>query len=152
MRAATVSKLGIVLGTRGGLGAKLRLGIYANNSSTDNYPKAPLVDAGELDVGPTSANGVRFLNAPANTNLSADTRYWAAVLGNDLNITLGGVVDTIMIFWGVSTASGVVKFWTGLGLSQLYGALPDPAPVTAGETDLLAVPPPAILIAFSSVT
>jgi hypothetical protein len=40
MRAVTVDKIGIDLRMKGAAGAKVRLGIYQNNASDDNYPVA----------------------------------------------------------------------------------------------------------------
>jgi hypothetical protein len=147
--------MGIYVKIRGGMGAKVRLGIYANNDSADNYPKARVLDAGEIDVGPASNTGPRFITN-LNTQLTADNRYWAAILGNDGTIQIGGLPKSLMFFWGANAVEGVgqtVKSFTAVHMAQNYGPLPDPAPVTGNLADLTPQSPmAAIVLGFSAVT
>jgi hypothetical protein len=150
MRAATLSQIGINLMTQGGTGAKVRLGIYSNNASNDNYPKGLVLDAGELDVSSGSGLGTKFITG-LNQALAADTRYWAAILGNDSTLFVEGLPASSVIFWG-ALSTGTNNPVSLVQLSKTYGALPDPAPVT-GANDLVGSSTvPAILLAFSSVT
>jgi hypothetical protein len=105
MRAVTVSKMAILLRVAGKAGAKLRIGIYANNSSTDNYPKGRVLDAGEIDV--SGAGGVKEITG-LNANLSADTRYWAAVLTNDSTVQIGALPASSIIFWAAVTTPAIL--------------------------------------------
>src|SRR5262249_60682813 len=104
-------------------------------------------------TGPHSGTS---LNRNPNAQLRSDSRYWAAITGNDNSIALGGVSKSTMFFWGATGVAGqgqVVKVWSGFSLAQNYGPLPDPAPITGTTADLtFQTPMPAIVLAFSAVT
>jgi hypothetical protein len=152
MRTATLAKIGIDLRVRGGANAKVRLGIYANNSSKDNYPKSLAVDAGELDVNNPPSLGCNFLTLNPTVDLTSNSRYWAALLSNDATYQIASLATSTLNFWGVVASTG--SFVQGITRAQIpkaYGPLPDPAPVT-GSSDLIAVPiAPAIILGFSNV-
>jgi hypothetical protein len=151
MRAATLSQIGVDVVARGGASSTIRLGIYNNNSSKDNYPTSLLVDAGELVVGTSGQISAVFLNV--NKPLTADTRCWAAILCNDANLSVMNMQAADMIFWAANTASGALNLVTSIRVSQTYGALPANAPITGTTADLSVVTlTPAIILSFSAVT
>jgi hypothetical protein len=154
MRIATVSKMGIDLKVTGGVGAKLRLGIYANNGSRDNYATTLLLDAGEFDVSPAGGLpiGCNYL-INLNQALAADNRYWAAVLTNDNSVQIATIPTQDMIFWGAFAQDrSTLQINTFAQVTQDYGPLPSPAP-NFGFGDLKTADfAPAIILAFSAVT
>jgi hypothetical protein len=153
MRAGRLRLVSINLAVPGGGTARLRIGIYNNNASNDNWPTSLVLDCGEIDVSAGSATGPRFVTGIAQ-NLSADTRYWAAVITNDSNVNISGL--SYPIFWGASTTGGTLQVWTAVDLPQAYGTLPANAPTstTKGSTADLSTAsnPPAVILAFDSVT
>jgi hypothetical protein len=148
MRNATLAQMSVMVQSAGGTGAKMRLGIYKNNASNDNYPAGLLKDAGELDVTGAGYKTVSNIGQA----LSADNRYWAAVITNDANVSIRAYLRTSAIFWGMVNSTTFMTL-THVQLSQAYGALPDPAPVNAGTGDLFGIlKVPAIFLGFSAVT
>lgn len=153
LRNMTVDKMIIAQRNPANANGKCRLGIYQNASSANNVPGARVVDAGELALD--GANGLK-IRSGLNTNLNADTRYWAVILtnadvGGGVGVITGmGVAGSPVIFWGASPHSSNQNFvaHTGLRLTdQTYGLLPANFPaVTAAN--LFGENVPAIALAF----
>ena len=154
MRNAVLVKMGIDLRVKGGAGAKLRLGIYHNNASNDNYPTTLVVDAGQMDVSPAGvALGCNFLTLSPTIGLASDVRYWAALLTNNANVSIAGLPNQDMIFWGVvGTSKSHLKSLTYISLAQTYGPLPNTAPLVDVGDLTFDSSAPAILLGFSDVT
>jgi len=97
MRGATLSQIGFRM-VGAVQGAKARLGIYANNSNADNFPKGLVLDAGEVDLlQPPLLKWITNLSQA----LAADTRYWAAILTNGSGVAIYGLGPLSVLFWGV---------------------------------------------------
>lgn len=76
-RTCEIDQIAVVLttvGTAGGGGPNLRLGLYTSN--TAGKPDRLIVDAGEMDV--TATTGVRAITI--NATMRAHTVYWAAMI------------------------------------------------------------------------
>jgi len=149
MRIATLDKMGIEVTLAAALG-KVHLGIYSNNADNDNYPAGRVVNSAELSF---ATAGLVETGALA-TDLTADTRYWAALLTNSSMAEINCLPAASMISWGATAGGGVLL---PISLNRIsgvtYGNLPDPAPTNSGAGDLhqdLTVP--AIYLKFSSVT
>jgi len=152
MRTATLAKIGIDLKVRGGANAKVRLGIYANNSSKDNYPKTLVVDAGELDVNNPPSTGCNFLTLNPTVDLTSNNRYWAALFSNDATYQIARLEPSTLSFWGGLAVTGSsAQAVSKVSVAKAYGALPNPAPVS-GSGDLTDTGvAPAIILGFSNV-
>jgi hypothetical protein len=146
MRDVTASKIGIQVVTAGNAGAKCHLGIYENAGNTNNAPSGLVIDAGELDI---SSTGFKSLNI--DQALTADTRYWAALLSNDgvaVVLTVAAGTSAKSIHWGAAEPFGVIQPVSAVNSSQNYGALPNTFP-TAGL--FLGGVNPMVALGFSAV-
>ena len=144
MRAVTASRIAIQVLTAGNAGAKCRLGIYQNAGSTDSAPRTLVEDGGELDITTTG-----FKSLTIDVNLTADTRYWAALLSNNTNAVVAALQPQSIIFWGAALSGGVLLPASGVQATQNYGALPNSFP---SPTLVQGASMPAIALGFSNVS
>ena len=83
--------------------------------------------------------------------LTADTRYWAALLSNDgvaVVLTVAAGTSAKSIHWGAAEPFGVIQPVSAVNSSQNYGALPNTFP-TAGL--FLGGVNPMVALGFSAV-
>jgi hypothetical protein len=154
MRSAVLVKMGIDLRVKGAAGAKLRLGLYHNNASNDNYPTTLVINAGEMDVSPAGvALGCNFLTLSPIIGLAYDVRYWAALLTNDPTVQIDGLPTQDMFFWGaLGTTKSALKTLTYISVAQTYGPLPNTAPLVDVGDLTFDTSAPAVILGFSDVT
>jgi hypothetical protein len=162
MRAVILSSLMVNLVSQdSNPGAQVRLGIYQNNSTVDNFPNTLILDAGTLTIDDTASTGILSIGSLTQA-LTADVRYWLALFtsANVSDAQIGGLPPGSAIPFGVfrnpSAGSGY-----GFAVArqvvlpyQTYGPLPSPYPLSELTIDNIAIndPVPAIGMTFSKVT
>lgn len=159
LRNVTVSKISIYV-TQPQPNINGRLAIYQNASNSDNRPNNLVVDAGTVSL---SSMGTQTKNI--NTNLTANTRYWAALqttnIAANAPVRIRGIPYNRVIFWGALYNPGGTPPDDGflpaieLTKSQTFGTgAPNPFPTVGGANVLFGAQnnAPAIALAFSSVT
>ena len=149
-RGGTLDRLAIAVTTGAGAGGVARWGIYTATSTTNVYPSALVVDAGEVDV---TSIGVK--SQTISVALSSSTLYWFVYIGGVSAATIRFLnANGCWPFLGYSNAfdsAGVANLNPGVGLTvaQAYGALPGTYP--AGATVIVNdVGIPAIGCRFSA--
>jgi hypothetical protein len=157
MRAVTASKIMIYLTQAGPANSACRLGIYKNDSNTNNVPNTKVVDAGELVIDGTATLGVQ--TKAINTDLSADTRYWVVLWtnanagGSIIHLTPGAVFFWGAIDGGQGSPTFIAPMFIELTGQQYPNAVPNSFPSVTNSNlvkDNSNCPP--IALAFSSVT